>query len=154
ADHAGLEIGQVRRAAVTAGQRKRGARVEHGQVGHAGPFAEEDVVVRHAVPRGVLACTVSWYGVRAHSAAELWEFCCGFSRVRPAVGRRPPAGRQVRLPGTAGVSWWLRRVILEPSQTSGSYLRPTTRSFIGISALSVILMFSGQTSVQHLVMLQ
>ncbi len=40
------------------------------------------------------------------------------------------------------------------SQTSGSYLRPTTRSFIGISALSVILMCSGHTSVQHLVMLQ
>jgi hypothetical protein len=58
--------------------------------------------------------------------------------------------------GTGGVSVRPRgrRVILEPSQTSGSYLRPATRSFIGISALSVILMFSGQTSVQHLVMLQ
>ena len=43
---------------------------------------------------------------------------------------------------------------LLPSHTSGSYLRSTTRSFIGISALSVILMCSGQTSVQHLVMLQ
>jgi hypothetical protein len=41
-----------------------------------------------------------------------------------------------------------------PSQTSGSYLRSTTRSFIGMIALSVILMCSGQTSVQHLVMLQ
>jgi aryl-alcohol dehydrogenase-like predicted oxidoreductase len=51
-----------------------------------------------------------------------------------------------------GVS--VRRPILSPSQTSGSYLRPTTRSFIGMIALSVILMCSGQTSVQHLVMLQ
>ena len=58
------------------------------------------------------------------------------------------------LPGTAGVSWWGRRAILLPSQTSGSYLRLITRSFIGMSALSVILMPSGQTSVQHLVMLQ
>ena len=41
-----------------------------------------------------------------------------------------------------------------PSHTSGSYLRSTARSFKGISALSVILMPSGQTSVQHLVMLQ
>jgi len=57
--------------------------------------------------------------------------------------------------GTSGVSFGAgRRMILEPSQTSGSYFRPTTRSFIGISALSVILMCSGQTSVQHLVMLQ
>ena len=32
-------------------------------------------------------------------------------------------------------------------------MRSTTRSFRGISALSVILMCSGQTSVQHLVML-
>src|SRR5215469_14513773 len=47
-----------------------------------------------------------------------------------------------------------RREILLPSQTSGSYLRPATRSLSGISALSVILMCSGQTSVQHLVMLQ
>ena len=68
------------------------------------------------------------------------------------------AGRGARqlLPGTAGVSCAPRgrREILDPSQTSGSYLRPATRSFIGMSALSVILMFSGQTSVQHLVMLQ
>ena len=57
--------------------------------------------------------------------------------------------------GTSGVSFGAgRRMILEPSQTSGSYLRPTTRSFIGMSALSVILMCSGHTSVQHLVMLQ
>ena len=116
--------------------------LEHGQVGHAGPFAEEEVEVRHAVPRGALGCTVSWYGVCGGGGAARCEFCCGFSSSYPA------------LPGTAGVSWWLRRVILEPSQTSGSYLRPTTRSFIGISALSVILMFSGQASVQHLVMLQ
>ena len=93
---------------------------------------------RHAVPRGALACTVSWYGVRARRG--------GAARILLWV--------QLFLPGIAGVSWWPRRAILEPSQTSGSYLRPTTRSFIGISALSVILMFSGQTSVQHLVMLQ
>src|SRR5690606_42032466 len=47
-----------------------------------------------------------------------------------------------------------RLKIFEPSQTSGSYFRSTTRSFSGISALSVILMPSGQTAVQHLVMLQ
>ncbi len=44
--------------------------------------------------------------------------------------------------------------IFEPSHTSGSYLRSTALSFRGIRALSVILMPSGQTSVQHLVMLQ
>jgi hypothetical protein len=73
---------------------------------------------------------------------------------RPAAGG---GGAPVMLgqPGTAGVPAPRgRRVIFDPSQTSGSYLRPATRSFIGISALSVILMFSGQTSVQHLVMLQ
>ena len=43
--------------------------------------------------------------------------------------------------------------ILLPSHTSGSYFLSTTRSFIGMIALSVILMPSGQTSVQHLVML-
>ena len=47
----------------------------------------------------------------------------------------------------------LRNSLL-PSHTIGSYLRSAARSFIGISALSVILMCSGQTSVQHLVMLQ
>ena len=46
-----------------------------------------------------------------------------------------------------------RRGIFEPSQTSGSYWVSTTRSFIGMIALSVILMCSGHTSVQHLVML-
>ncbi len=60
-----------------------------------------------------------------------------------------------RLPGTAGVPCGSgRRQIFEPSQTSGSNRRPATRSFIGMIALSVILMCSGQTSVQHLVMLQ
>ena len=58
------------------------------------------------------------------------------------------------MPGTAGVPFdFGRREIFEPSQTSGSYFRPATRSFIGMIALSVILMCSGQTSVQHLVML-
>lgn len=47
-----------------------------------------------------------------------------------------------------------RLLIFEPSHTSGSYLRSAARSLRGISALSVILMPSGQTSVQHLVMLQ
>jgi len=42
---------------------------------------------------------------------------------------------------------------LLPSHTSGSYFLSTTRSFIGMIALSVILMPSGQTSVQHFVML-
>jgi hypothetical protein len=73
-------------------------------------------------------------------------------RTASAVG---DGGYFVAVFGTSGVSFGAgRRVILEPSQTSGSYLRPTTRSFIGISALSVILMCSGHTSVQHLVMLQ
>src|SRR5206468_10727176 len=72
----------------------------------------------------------------------------------PSAAARGPDGPVHRLPGTLGVSVWVRRPILPPSQTSGSYLRPTTRSFSGISALSVILMCSGQTSVQHLVMLQ
>ena len=60
------------------------------------------------------------------------------------------AGGSARSPGQAPE----RLKILLPSQTSGSYLRSTTRSLSGISALSVILMCSGQTSVQHLVMLQ
>ena len=46
-----------------------------------------------------------------------------------------------------------RLKILLPSHTSGSYLRSTTRSLSGISALSVMWMCSGHTSVQHLVML-
>jgi predicted NodU family carbamoyl transferase len=37
---------------------------------------------------------------------------------------------------------------------SGSKNRSTTRSFSGMIALSVMVMFSGQTFVQHLVMLQ
>ncbi len=77
----------------------------------------------------------------------------------PRTGGLPappfPLGRTFQaLPGTLGVSLGVRRPILSPSQTSGSYLRPTTRSFIGMIALSVILMCSGHTSVQHLVMLQ
>src|SRR5690606_18608798 len=60
-----------------------------------------------------------------------------------------PASRRV-----LGECYLARLKILLPSHTRGSYLRSTTRSFIGISALSVILMCSGQTSVQHLVMLQ
>src|ERR1700683_5059835 len=67
---------------------------------------------------------------------------------------RPAETGAYALPGTLGVSLCARRPILSPSQTSGSYLRPTTRSFIGMMALSVILMCSGHTSVQHLVMLQ
>ena len=61
------------------------------------------------------------------------------------------AGRARREPGQGASR---RRPILFPSHTSGSYLRSTARSFSGISALSVILMCSGHTSVQHLVMLQ
>src|SRR6476660_963026 len=47
-----------------------------------------------------------------------------------------------------------RRKSLSPSHTTVSYLRSAARSLSGISALSVILMCSGHTSVQHLVMLQ
>ena len=79
---------------------------------------------------------------------------------RPARGHRDPArrdggahrpvGSDARRPS----AYRSRLLIFEPSHTSGSYLRSTARSFKGISALSVILMPSGQTSVQHLVMLQ
>src|SRR5260370_15578605 len=58
------------------------------------------------------------------------------------------------LTDTLGVSLWGRRPILSPSQTSGSYLRPATRSFIGISALSVVFMCSSHTSVHPLLHLQ
>ena len=78
-------------------------------------------------------------------------------RARPPADGRALSGFPyfIAVFGTSGVSFGAgRRPILDPSQTSGSYLRPTTRSFIGMSALSVILMCSGQTSVQHLVMLQ
>src|SRR4051812_8133459 len=47
----------------------------------------------------------------------------------------------------------LRRPILSPRKT-GSYFVSTTRSFNGMMPLSVMWMPSGQTSVQHLVMLQ
>ena len=40
------------------------------------------------------------------------------------------------------------------TQAMGSKKAPATRSFRGMMALSVIWMSSGQTSVQHLVMLQ
>ncbi|CAB4739915.1 unannotated protein [freshwater metagenome] len=43
--------------------------------------------------------------------------------------------------------------ILDPNHRIGSYLLSTTRSFIGMIALSVMRICSGQTSVQHFVML-
>ena len=43
---------------------------------------------------------------------------------------------------------------LRTSHTTGSYASVTTRSLSGMMALSVMWMCSGQTSVQHLVMLQ
>src|ERR1700757_4080938 len=67
-----------------------------------------------------------------------------------SVARLPTNGT----PRIAAAKSAQRRNSLLPSHTTGSYLRSTTRSFMGISALSVILMFSGHTSVQHLVMLQ
>src|ERR1035437_3310919 len=61
------------------------------------------------------------------------------------------------LDGRARALKWVtqscRMPIFDPSQTNGSYFLSTTRSFMGMMALSVILMCSGQTSVQHLVML-
>jgi len=76
-------------------------------------------------------------------------------RLRARVGARKPIPVEW---ATSGPSHHLQepdlRKILSPSHTSGSYLRSTTRSLSGMSALSVILMCSGQTSVQHLVMLQ
>lgn len=74
----------------------------------------------------------------------------GRTRTPPRPGGGGP--RDAELDGTAYYS--LRRLILLPSQTSGSYLRSMARSLSGISALSVIWMCSGHTSVQHLVMLQ
>ena len=69
------------------------------------------------------------------------------------VRRRPVLTRLALRPARGPSSSLLRMPILLPSHTSGSYLRSTTRSFIGMIALSVILMPSGHTSVQHLVML-
>jgi len=46
----------------------------------------------------------------------------------PALDGPGPGRDQAGGPGILGVSAWVRRVILLPSQTSGSYLRPTTRS--------------------------
>jgi hypothetical protein len=77
----------------------------------------------------------------------------GLDQALPGLDQALP-GLDQALPGTLGVSLAVRRPILAPSQTRGSYLRPATRSFIGMIALSVILMCSGHTSVQHLVMLQ
>ena len=74
--------------------------------------------------------------------AKLEEIRRSLGRERNVAERRFPRTARQRLNS------------LLPSHTSGSYLRSTTRSFSGISALSVILMCSGQTSVQHLVMLQ
>lgn len=70
--------------------------------------------------------------------------------VRPprALRSAPPADHRPR------ADYDDLRLILEPSHTSGAYVRSTARSFSGIRALSVILMPSGQTSVRHLVMLQ
>ena len=90
-----------------------------------------------------------------HGAAAIGAVQLGRAGQRLRPSGRGTGDYFVAVFGTSGVSFGAgRRLILEPSQTSGSYLRPTTRSFIGISALSVILMCSGQTSVQHLVMLQ
>src|SRR3954451_2427807 len=60
-------------------------------------------------------------------------------------GPAPPAGPTTRRS--------LRRPILSPRNT-GSYFVSTTRSFNGMMPLSVMWMPSGQTSVQHFVMLQ
>src|SRR5262249_2494049 len=84
-------------------------------------------------------------GHRGDGGCRGGAYCVPPQRV-PAPGRLNPFGLFTK-PAQ-------RRNNLLPSQTTGSYLRSATRSFIGISALSVILMFSGHTSVQHLVMLQ
>src|SRR5215208_1212644 len=60
----------------------------------------------------------------------------------------------LRAPKHTQTTIYPRRKSLFPSHTTGSYFLSTARSFSGISALSVILMCSGHTSVQHLVMLQ
>jgi len=80
--------------------------------------------------------------------------CRGLQTGPPVVTFTQVGGVDVPLPPACSRQDPARRKILLPSQTSGSYLRSTTRSLSGMSALSVILMCSGQTSVQHLVMLQ
>src|SRR6266581_3651977 len=52
------------------------------------------------------------------------------------------------------ISYLVELLNTRNSFDSGSKKRSTTRSLSGMIALSVIVMFSGQTSVQHFVMLQ
>src|SRR5271169_5940481 len=52
------------------------------------------------------------------------------------------------------ISYLFELLNMRNSFDSGSKKRSTTRSLSGMIALSVIVMFSGQTLVQHLVMLQ
>ena len=63
-------------------------------------------------------------------------------------GRSPPRVQPCRAPSGCPCGSGGRSCRAEPDQRV-VLARPTTRSFIGISALSVILMCSGQTSVQH-----
>ncbi len=79
------------------------------------------------------------------------------SGFQSASGRSPqPNGDlspdELRRSQSGAGAWRERR--RPRKRTNGSYLASTTRSFIGMMPLSVILMCSGQTSVQHLVMLQ
>ena len=91
------------------------------------------------------------YGILLTGTGALAFMICG--AVRCGAVRCPAASASPLRPRRPPAQDGLRR-IFDPSHTSGSYLRSTALSFKGISALSVILMPSGQTSVQHLVMLQ
>ena len=109
-----------------------------------GPSASS---ARHATARGVSVTFV----LHGEQAAQIIP--CGVYAVR-VTGRRPRPGTWGGgVVGRRARGGYLRRRMVLPSHTSGSYLRSTTRSFIGMIALSVIWMCSGQTSVQHLVML-
>ena len=104
------------------------------------------------VPASLRSCVFGGRdGDRRRRAVEL--------PCRGCRGPRCPgwtAGGPLEAGESTEASDWVRLVrlrILRPNQAMGSYEASTTRSLRGMMALSVILMCSGQTSVQHLVIL-
>ena len=95
-----------------------------------------------------IRCPVS--GIRYPVPVSRFPFpdCIGTWFFVPDTGHRTP-DTGYRIPDTG----YLPRMSLT-SFARGSYDLSTTRSLSGIIALSVIVMFSGQTLVQHFVMLQ